>query len=275
MKVRRSSDKAAILARGLGTRMRKATPDAHLTNGQEAVADTGVKALMPMGRPFLDYVLGTLADAGYRRICLVIGPEHDALREYYGKTLEYERLSVEFAVQEKPLGTADAVASAETFADGDFVTVINSDDYYPVEALRALRGLDGHGLAAFEREGMIRDSNIPPERVARFAVVELDNDGYLRKIIEKPDENSLKTLPRPMFVSMNCWRFGAAIFPACREIEPSARGELEITDAVQHLIDEKGIRFKSIPFELPVLDLTSRDDVAPVAQHLSSIKVKL
>ena len=76
--------KAVILARGLGTRMRRPDPAAGLDERQTSIAGTGVKAMMPIGRPFLDYVLSTIADAGFRDVCLVIGPEHDAVREYYG-----------------------------------------------------------------------------------------------------------------------------------------------------------------------------------------------
>ena len=57
-------DKVVILARGLGTRMRAGNTEADLDAGQEAVAATGVKALIPIERPFLDYVLGDLAEAG-------------------------------------------------------------------------------------------------------------------------------------------------------------------------------------------------------------------
>ena len=68
----RYMDKAVILARGLGTRMRKEDGSADLTDRQAAVADIGVKAMIPIDRPFLDYVISALNDVGYRRICLVI-----------------------------------------------------------------------------------------------------------------------------------------------------------------------------------------------------------
>ena len=169
-------DKAVILARGLGTRMRKTDETARLDPEQAAMARIGVKALMKLDRPFLDYLLGALAEAGYRRICLVIGPEHDMIRDYVA-SLELKRLSIDFAIQEKPLGTADAVAAAHDFAGGEHFLCINCDNYYPIEALRALQELDACGLAGFERDAMLAASNIPPERLLKFAVIEADRGG--------------------------------------------------------------------------------------------------
>jgi len=269
------TDKAVILARGLGTRMRKQDGDAGLSEEQAAVAETGVKALVPIDRPFLDYVLHALAESGYRRTCLVIGPEHDDLRSYYGRQLQYTRLEVSFAVQEEPLGTANAVAAAEEFAAGDGFLMINSDNYYPVEAMGGLRQLDGPGLAAFERHSMLAKSNIPAERITRFAVVEVDDGGHLRRVVEKPSPEFIAGLPEPVGVSMNCWRFDAGIFTACAAIEPSERGELEITDAVQYAVDEMGQDFTVLPYRAAVLDLTSRADVGTVAERLAGTPVVL
>jgi len=268
-------DKAVILARGLGTRMRQQDPQAGLSARQAEVAATGVKALIPIDRPFLDYVLSALADAGYRRVCLVVGPEHGELRRYYGEALQYQRLELGFAIQEQPLGTADAVAAAEGFAAGDPFLVINSDNYYPAEALGALRHLPGPGLAAFSRTGMLAGGNIPPERLSRFALVEADAEGCLRRIIEKPDPALLESLPEPVAVSMNCWRFDAGIFPACRAVKPSPRGELELPDAVQHAAGVLGQRFRVLYFDEAVLDLSNRADVGPVAARLAGREVKL
>ena len=269
------TDKAVILARGLGTRMRSQDEEVDLSEAQAAVAETGVKALVPIDRPFLDYVLHALAEAGYRRICLVIGPEHDDLRSYYGQNLKYERLEVSFAVQEEPLGTANAVASVQAFAGDDAFLMINSDNYYPVEAMAALRLLEGPGLAAFERDSMLAGSNIPAERITRFAVVEVDGDDRLRRIVEKPSPEFIAGLPEPVGVSMNCWRFDAGIFTACGAIEPSERGELEITDAVQYAIDEMGQTFTVLSFRAAVLDLTTRADVGSVAERLAGKPVHL
>ncbi len=268
-------DKAVILARGLGTRMRQQDPEAGLSAQQAEVAATGVKALIPIDRPFLDYVLSALADAGYRRICLVVGPEHGELRRYYGEVLRYQRLELGFAIQEQPLGTADAVAAAEAFAAGDSFLVINSDNYYPVGALEALRYLQGPGLAAFSRAGMLAGGNIPPERLSRFALVEADGQGCLQRIVEKPDPALLASLPEPVMVSMNCWRFDPGIFAACRAVKPSPRGELELTDAVQYAAEVLGQRFRVLCFAEAVLDLSSRADVGPVSERLAGREVRL
>lgn len=267
--------KAVILARGLGTRMRKADADAAMTQEQAAIAATGVKAMIPIDRPFLDYVLHDLAEAGYTSVCLVIGPEHDKVRDYYGRELKPKRLKISFAIQAKPLGTADAVAAAANFAGSDPVLVINSDNYYPAVALRGLRELTTSGLAGFEREAMLAGSNIPADRISKFSVIQVDGSDTMTRIIEKPEPAVLAALPEPIRVSMNCWRFGPAIYEACRKITPSARGELELPDAVQYAIDRLGETFHVLTIKAPVLDLSSRGDIASITNLLKGKPVQL
>lgn len=266
-------DKAVILARGLGTRMRRADDAANLDARQSAAAATGVKALIPLDRPFLDYVLSALADAGYRWVCLVVAPQHDAIRQYYVEQSPPQRVHVDFAVQEEPRGTADAVAAAESFAGGDPFLVINSDNYYPVQALRDLRNEQGCAVALFEQEAMLAGSNIAADRLRQFAVGKMDDRGNLQRVLEKPDQATLASLPRPLWLSMNCWRFSLPIFEACRKIQPSSRGELEITDAVQYVIDVLGEAFHVVKSRAPVLDMTCRSDIAAVAARLSGVEV--
>ena len=280
-----SADKAVILARGLGTRMREATPGASLTAEQAAAAERGVKALIPIPfcpgdsprearRPFLDYVLSALADAGWRRACLVVGPEHEALRDYC-RRLPARRIHVETAIQERPLGTADAVAAAEAFAGGEPFLCVNSDNYSPPEALRALGEMEGPGLAAFDADALLAGGNIPAERLRRFAAVSLTPEGFLHRLIEKPTEEDLARLRGPRLVSMNCWRLDRTIFDACRAIGPSPRGERELTDAVQYSIDRLEAKFRAVRVAAPVLDLTGRGDVGPVARLLAGVRVEL
>jgi len=267
-------DKAVILARGLGTRMKRHDAEASLSREELAAAETGVKALIPIERPFLDYLLSALADAGYRRVCLVVAPEHRAIRAYY-EEVPLTRITLEYAVQAEPKGTADAVAAAEAFAGDDPFLVVNSDNYYPVEAMARLRGQDGLAAALFDRESMLAGSNIAAERIRYFAVAEVGRGGLLHRILEKPDEATLAAMPRPLWLSMNCWRFTPAIFTACRNIRPSPRGELEVTDAVQYVIDVLGLPFHALTLRAAVLDLTSRKDIATMRTYLAGVEVRL
>jgi dTDP-glucose pyrophosphorylase len=267
--------KAVVLARGLGSRMRREDAAASLDAGQAAGADAGVKAMIPFGRPFLDYVLSALADAGLSQICLVIGPEHGAMRDYYTHTVCPERIRVTFAVQEQPLGTADAVLAAEEFAGGDHFLVLNSDNYYPVSAYRSMTFLDGAGLPVFRRSALVSQGNIPAERVRHYAVAVVDRDGFLQRILEKPDEATFASPGEDAWISMNCWRLSPAIFQACREVDLSPRGELELPRAVDYAVVTLGQRFRAVPCREGVLDLSTRADVASAAERLRGIEVRL
>jgi glucose-1-phosphate thymidylyltransferase len=255
--------------------MSREDSEAELDERQAAVADSGVKAMIPIERPFLDYVLSTLADAGFCRVCLVVGPEHEEIRDYYGREVQPQRLRIEFAIQQEAKGTADAVAAAESFADGDYFLMLNSDNYYPLEVLDTLRHTDGSAVAMFERDALVEGSNIDPDRMARFAIGQLDDSSFLKRIVEKPDEETLAAMPRPHWVNMNCWRLGPSIFDACRAIEPSERGEYELPTAVQYMIDVLGEPFFVCCMHVGVLDLTSRSDIAPVKAKLAGMKVDL
>jgi dTDP-glucose pyrophosphorylase len=266
---------AVVLARGLGTRMRRADASADVGDAQARVADTGVKAMIPIGRPFLDYVLSGLADAGVTEVCLVIGPEHQAVRDYYERTVRLERVRVSFAVQQQPRGTADAVAAAADAVGSRPFLVLNSDNYYPLEAYRALVALDGPGVVVFGRDAMVHDGNVPPDRIAQFAIVRVGADETLEDIIEKPDAATLAAFGDDVFVSMNCWRFDRSVLDACRRVTPSARGELELPDAVRLAQREAGTAFRVVKLRSGVLDLSSRGDIAAVAARLSGVEVHL
>lgn len=267
--------RAVVLARGLGTRMRRADAGAALDAEQAAVADTGLKAMIPVGRPFLDFVLSGLADAGFTDVCLVIGPEHDVVRSRYTEVLPPRRVKVHFAIQEEPRGTADALLAASAFIDEQPFVVLNSDNYYPVATLRTLREHGAPALPGFDREGLVRGGNIDPARIAAFALLVVRADGTLARVVEKPDPATMEALGPDTPVSMNCWAFPPRILEACRSIEPSQRGELEIPHAAQYAIDNLGMRFHVVPTHEGVLDLSSRGDIEAVKARLASVEVRL
>lgn len=267
-------DKAVILAAGRGTRMQRAHEAVNLSDGQSDVARSGLKAMMPVGRPFIDYVLSGLADAGYQHACLVTGPNHDVLREHVSR-FDRGRLSIEFATQHEPLGTANAVVAAAGFVADDAFLLINSDNYYPASALAGLRSLSGSGVAAFRPAGLCR-GNITADRIHNFAILKLDSGGtYLQRVLEKPDDQTYEAMKDNLLVSMNCWRFTPTILEACQSIPRSARGEFELTDAVSHAIDRLGEPFEVLVVDEPVLDLSTQADVSEVTRRLASVEVRL
>lgn len=236
--------KAVIIARGLGTRMRKADAAAALDPAQAAAADAGVKGMIPIGRPFMDFLVSALADAGFADVCLVIGPEHQSVREHYTREVTPARVRLAFAVQQEPLGTADAVLAAESFAGSDPFVVINSDNYYPVAALAALRTTPAPAVVGFEREALVRLGNVSRDKVARFGALDVGADGMLRRILAAPTP---AMAGRAVLASVNCWSFSREIFRACRDVPRSARGELELPQAVQLAIDAHGMRMRVVP----------------------------
>jgi dTDP-glucose pyrophosphorylase len=263
-------NKAVVLARGLGKRMRRADAGTQLDPEQASVAETGLKAMIPVGRPFLDYVLSGLADAGYREVCLVIGPEHEVVRDYYaGQVLR--RVSLTWAIQPEPLGTANALIAAQAFTGDDDFLVMNSDNYYPIAALVTLREMGEPGTVLFDAAALVRNSNIPAERVRAFAYAEVRN-GYLASLAEKPDAN--KMVAADALVSMNLWRFSSDIFEHCRRVPRSPRGEYELPLAIDLAI-QQGMRLLVERSYLGVLDLSQRNDVPAVTRMLAAVEVVL
>ena len=254
--------------------MRRADAAARVDDAQAQAADAGVKAMIPIGRPFLDHVISGLADAGITDVCLVIGPEHGAIRSYY-ESLPMRRVRVHFAVQLTANGTAGAVAAAETFAAGDTVLTLNGDNYYPTAAIRTLAAINASGTIGFSVDGLIANSNIPADRVRMFALLTHDDRGLLTGLTEKPDAATYEALLPVSRVSMNLWSFTPAIYDACRRVQPSVRGELELQDAVWIATTVLHEPFRVLESQDGVLDLSTRGDIDSVAVVLRDRPVML
>jgi dTDP-glucose pyrophosphorylase len=244
---------------------------ARLTAEQSSAADAGLKAMMPVGgaRPFLDYVLHRLAEAGVREVGLVIGPEHEQIRAYY-RALDTQRLAISFVIQKKPIGTADAVAAGEAWIGAAPFLVLNADNLYPVDALARLVAADGPALPAFDAASL----ELPIERLATFALIERDARGCLARIVEKPGEPAIRTAGPHASISMNVWRFDRGIFEYCRTVPLSRRGEQELPQAVGLAAADR-VCFQVFDASGPVLDLSRRTDVDVVARALEGASVEL
>src|SRR5699024_11832309 len=126
----------------------------------------------------------------------------------------------------------------------------------------------------FDRTALVERSNIPADRIRAFALVATDSTGHLTDIVEKPDEATLSAYGEEAPVSMNAWLLPPAIFDACARIQPSVRGELEITDAVR-LLAAAQEPFTVVPADDAALVMSSRGTGAAVHEALAGLAVRL
>jgi glucose-1-phosphate thymidylyltransferase len=205
--------KALVLSGGSGTRLR---PFTH----------TSPKQLVPVAnKPVLFYVLEAIADAGIKEVGIVVGATAGEIRAAVGDGSGFG-LDVTYLPQEAPLGLAHAVLIAREFlGDDDFVMYLG--DNFIIDGITPL-------VEQFTRERP--DAQILLTRVpdpTAFGVAELDAAGRIVGVEEKPAR------PRSDLALVGVYLFTPAVHEAVAAIEPSARGELEITHAIQWLIDEK------------------------------------
>ena len=277
-----------VLAGGASSRMKKPeTGPSGLTQADIDQANERSKGLIGVGakgRPMLDYVLFNAKKAGYRNIYIVIGEQGQLFREYYGKKDRnniFHGLNISYAIQfiplgrTKPLGTADALfQTVEQYPglNGDFYSVCNSDNLYSAEALRALRHTQSpNALIGYDRDALNFDSN----RISRFAMVKLDNEGHLLDIIEKPPSDKVegyRDVQRKLRVSMNAFKFdGQKIYPYLKNCPiHSERNEKELPMALLNMLKDHPGTVLGIPFSEHVPDLTAKEDIVQVRDYLNS-----
>jgi len=210
--------KALVLAGGSGTRLRPIT-------------HTSAKQLVPVAnKPVLFYGLEAIAEAGIREVGLVVGDTRAEIEAAVGDGSAFG-LEVTYLRQEAPLGLAHGVLIARDYlGDDDFVMYLG--DNFVVGGITGL-------VDRFTRDRPA--AQIMLTRVAdprQFGVAELDADGRVVGLEEKPAS------PKSDLALVGVYLFSPAVHAAVAELKPSWRGELEITDAIQWLLEE-GLRVES------------------------------
>jgi glucose-1-phosphate thymidylyltransferase len=228
--------KGLVLAGGTGTRLRPLTY-------------TGAKQLVPVAnRPVLFYVIDNLVDGGIVDIGVIISPETGAeIRAALGDGSKFGA-KLTYIMQEKPAGLAHAVQTARTFlGPSDFVMYLG-DNLIGMKIRDAVHAFkDDASLAA---SVMLKEVPNP----SSFGVAEVDAEGHVTSLVEKPKE------PRSNLALVGIYLFRASIFEAIAQIEPSGRGELEITDAISKLIALGG-KVKFTQLTSWWLDTGKKDDM--------------
>ncbi|MFG2127291.1 glucose-1-phosphate thymidylyltransferase [Streptomyces sp. NPDC048751] len=203
--------KALVLSGGAGTRLRPIT-------------HTSAKQLVPVAnKAVLFYGLESIAAAGVTDVGVIVGDTADEIREAVGDGASFG-LDITYIPQEKPLGLAHAVLIARDYlGDEDFVMYLG--DNFIVGGIT-------HLVDTFRRtrpDAQILLTRVPDPRA--FGVAELNGSGQVVGLEEKPEH------PKSDLALVGVYLFTPVIHEAVRAISPSRRGELEITHAIQHLID--------------------------------------
>ncbi len=209
--------KALILAGGAGTRLRPIT-------------HTRAKQLVPVANtPILHYGIRSMVEAGITELGVIVGDTRDEVMADLGDGSAFGA-SITYIPQDEPLGLAHCVLIAREFlGEDDFVmylgdNLLQQDLRAFVEAFHDARQGDRPPAAQI----LLKEVADPH----RFGIASLDHDGHVERLVEKPTD------PPSNLALVGVYLFDPEIHEAVLAIEPSARGELEITDAIQWLIDQ-------------------------------------
>jgi glucose-1-phosphate thymidylyltransferase len=201
---------AVVLAAGKGTRLRPLTDDKP-------------KVLVEVnGTPLIQDVFDNLIEAGATEFVVVVGYKAEQIIDRYGD--EYEGVPITYTHQREQLGLAHAILQAEPHIDGPFMLMLGDNVFRGNLGDVASRQQEDRADAAFLVE------EVAYEEASRYGVLDTNEYGEVVEVVEKPDD------PPSNLVMTGFYTFTPAIFHACHLVQPSDRGEYELPDAIDLLI---------------------------------------
>ena len=202
--------KAVVLAAGKGTRLRPLTDDK--PKGMVEVD----------GKPILTHCLEQLVELGADEFIIVVGYLKEKIIQHYDD--EFEGVPITYAHQREQEGLAHALLSVEEYIDDDFMLMLGDNIFQANLADVVRRQQEDRADAAFLVE------EVPWEDASRYGVCETNKYGEIIDVVEKPED------PPSNLVMTGFYTFSPAIFHACKLVQPSNRGEYEISEAIDLLI---------------------------------------
>ncbi len=201
---------AVVLAAGQGTRLRPLTDDK--PKGMVEVA----------GKPILTHCFDRLIELGAEELLVVVGYKKEVIIDHYDDA--YEGVPITYAHQRDPKGLADALLTVEEHIDDDFMLILGDNVFEANLEDVVRRQRERRTDAAFLVE------EVPWDEASRYGVCDTNQYGEITDVVEKPDD------PPSNLVMTGFYTFSPAIFHACHLVQPSDRGEYELSDAVDLLI---------------------------------------
>ncbi|MFC7165318.1 UTP--glucose-1-phosphate uridylyltransferase AglF [Halospeciosus flavus] len=214
--------KAVVLAAGEGTRLRPLTADQ-----PKAMVDVD-------GQPLLAHCLDRLADLGVEEFVIVVGYLAQDIVDAFGDA--YRGIPITYTHQEEQLGLAHALLTTEAHVEDDFVLMLGDNVFDANLRTPVRRQREKRVDAAFLVE------EVPREEASRYGVCATNQYGEIVEVVEKPDD------PPSNLVMTGFYTFSPAIFDACRNVEPSDRGEYELSDAINRLM-ASGSTIDAVPLD--------------------------
>lgn len=225
--------KAVVLAAGKGTRLKPLTNDK-----PKGLVEVG-------GRPILSHCLEQLVALGAEEFILVVGYQKEHIIGHFGD--DFEGVPITYTHQREQKGLAHALLTTEDLIEEDFLLMLGDNIFSANLADVVNRQREDRADAAFLIE------EVPFEEAGRYGVCRTNEFGEIVEVIEKPDE------PPSNLVMTGFYSFSPAIFHACHLVRPSNRGEYELSEAIDLLI-QSGRTIDAIRMEGWRVDVGYPDD---------------